>query len=116
VLLTAAKPHVLKFVSVALTLAGLRVVLAKSGLEAIREARSSRPDLVILDPDLPDMDGSTAADIIHQLPSTAGIPTFLLRQTSQEDESGLLLEVRRALSRRLDHFNSDEDPVTVATA
>jgi CheY-like chemotaxis protein len=79
VLLAADRLDVLQTLPVTLKLAGLKVVVVESGLDAIRQAQSVRPDLIILDPVLPDMDGSTATDILRRLPSTARIPTMLLR-------------------------------------
>jgi len=103
VLLAASRMDVLKTLPVTLKLAGVKVVVVQSGLESIRQAQSARPDLIILEPALPDMDGVTAAEILRRLPSTAAIPMILLRMPAMEEEAPynrteLLLEVARALA------------------
>ena len=47
---------------------------AANGIESIEKARSEKPDLVIMDLDLPELSGIDAAKIIHQDPNTAHIP------------------------------------------
>lgn len=79
ILLVANEADVLESFPVTLTLAGHQVKLAHAGLQAIKDARNTLPDLILVDATLPDMDGSTAMDILRRLPSTAGIPTLLLK-------------------------------------
>ena len=88
---------------VTLKLAGLEVIIANSGLDAIRQARTGWPHLIILDPVLPDMDGSTAADILRRLPSTSEIPSILLRNSdvpsvSPYNRTALLQQIAHVLS------------------
>lgn len=47
-----------------LSAAGYDVTLAADGLEAVQFARRDRPDLVILDIQMPELDGYTACDEI----------------------------------------------------
>ena len=105
VLLASCRVDVLATLPVTLKLAGLKVIVVDSGLDAIRKARSGWPDLIILDSTLPDMDGSTAADILRRLPSTADIPNVLLRATANHagheagcNRTDLLLQVANVLS------------------
>lgn len=79
ILLVANESDVLESFPVTLTLAGHQVKLAHGGLQAIKQARDTWPDLIVLDTILPDMDGSTAMEILHRLPSTSSIPTLLLK-------------------------------------
>jgi CheY-like chemotaxis protein len=79
ILLVAHERDVLEVLPSALTLVGHQVFTAGGGLEAIKAARTVMPDLIILDTALPDMDGSTILDILHRLPSTARLPTLLLK-------------------------------------
>ncbi len=107
VLLVAYRLDILQTVPITLKLAGVKVKVVESGLDAIRQARSSAPDLVVLDAVLPDMDGATVADILRRLPSTAEIPIVLLRPSPNEEgasgrasfnRSELLLQVAEVLS------------------
>ena len=50
---------------------------AASGAEGLRLARSIRPDIVILDVRLPDLDGSDVLDRLRDEPSTATIPVII---------------------------------------
>jgi len=49
-----------------LTLEGYQVILATSGLEALRKIRDKTPDLVILDIKMPDMHGLKALEEIRK--------------------------------------------------
>jgi response regulator RpfG family c-di-GMP phosphodiesterase len=79
ILLVAHENDVLDSFPVTLTLAGHDVVLAHTGLQAIKQARNVSPDVIVLDATLPDMDGATVKEILDRLPSTTGIPTLLLK-------------------------------------
>jgi two-component system OmpR family response regulator len=54
------EPTILELLSGSLRLAGFEVVTAASGVEAVRAAASSRPDLVLLDVMMPEGDGFEA--------------------------------------------------------
>ncbi len=68
-----------------LAAAGYDVILASDGLEAVRSAQRDHPDLVILDIQMPEMDGYTACEEILSLEeSPAGLPiVFLTRDTAK---------------------------------
>ncbi len=52
---------------------GYRVIEAVSGAEAVRMAHSERPDLILMDVGLPDMDGWTATRTLKRDAATRGI-------------------------------------------
>jgi len=54
--------------------AGFTVVHALNGAEALRLALADRPDLVLMDLQMPEMDGYEAARRIHAEPQLAGTP------------------------------------------
>jgi PAS domain S-box-containing protein len=56
-----------------LEVSGYEVKLAHTGAEGIRAATEWRPDTVVCDIGLPEMDGFTVARVLRQQPSTAGI-------------------------------------------
>lgn len=56
-----------------LTEAGYDVVQAENGLDAIEKYKSSRPDAVLMDITMPEMDGLTALKEIKALDPTARI-------------------------------------------
>lgn len=57
-----------------LTHAGFEVVHASNGDEACRLAQDENPDLILMDIQMPEMDGYEAANRIHAAPASAGIP------------------------------------------
>ncbi|MDR3403877.1 MAG: response regulator [Chthoniobacter sp.] len=54
--------------------AGFTVIHALNGAEALRFALADRPDLVLMDLQMPEMDGYEAARRIHAEPQLAGTP------------------------------------------
>jgi CheY-like chemotaxis protein len=54
------------------------VVVAHDGQEGLNKVRSERPDVVLLDMNLPVMDGWTAAHALKSDPATARIPIIAL--------------------------------------
>jgi DNA-binding NarL/FixJ family response regulator len=63
---------------------------AASGAEAIMQARELRPDLVLLDLSMPEMDGLVALPKLHEVAPNAEIVVL----TASEDESNLLGAIR----------------------
>ncbi|MFO1498724.1 MAG: response regulator [Verrucomicrobiota bacterium] len=57
VLVVDDEPDAVELVSFNLKKAGLEVVTAENGLDALAKTRNSLPDLIILDVMLPQMDG-----------------------------------------------------------
>ena len=55
------EPNILELLSASLRLAGFEVATASGGLEALQAVQRHRPDLVVLDVMLPDLDGFDVA-------------------------------------------------------
>lgn len=66
------------FLSRRLKRRGHDVVLAFDGRDGLDKARSEHPDLILLDMNLPVMDGWTAARQLKAEPDTAAIPIIAL--------------------------------------
>lgn len=66
------------FLSRRLKRRGFDVVLAFDGQQGVDAARSEKPDVVLLDMNLPVMDGWTAARTLKDAPDTQGIPLIAL--------------------------------------
>ena len=58
--------------------AGFEVVVALDGLQAVAEATRARPDLILMDMSLPEIDGWEATRRLKGDPSTAAIPVIAL--------------------------------------
>ena len=78
ILLVEDHEEIWDFLSRRLKRRGYEVVIATDGQEGVDKARSEHPDIVLLDMNLPVMDGWTAAGIIKQDASTAAVPIIAL--------------------------------------
>src|SRR5262249_54562824 len=61
-----------------LTKAGYGVITAANGADAVATAGERRPDLVLMDMNLPVMDGFTATRLLKATEATRGIPVVAL--------------------------------------
>jgi CheY-like chemotaxis protein len=57
---------------------GYRTLEAASGMEAMDCIANRRPDLILLDVSMPDMDGFAVASLLKADPKTAGIPIIMV--------------------------------------
>ena len=81
----------LKLARDVLRAAGLETVEAETGGEALALAAERRPDVVLLDLRLPDMDGTEVARELRDGAPTAGIPVVALTSLSlRGDEEWLV--------------------------
>ena len=69
--------------------AGLDVVDASDGEEALQLARQSKPDLIILDMLLPKMGGELVLRSLKQDPMTANIPVIIVSSLPQDQAEKL---------------------------
>ena len=75
VLVADDEPRITKLVSIALGEEGFRVVTASSGEEALAKAEEVRPDIVLLDIVMPDLDG---IEVMRQLRERRPVAVILL--------------------------------------
>jgi two-component system phosphate regulon response regulator PhoB len=75
VLVADDEPRITKLVSIALGEEGFRVVTANGGEEALAKAEEVRPDIVLLDIVMPDLDG---IEVMRQLRERRPVPVILL--------------------------------------
>src|ERR671911_599480 len=71
VLVADDEPRITKLVSIALSEEGFRVVTANGGEEALAKAEEVRPDIVLLDIVMPDLDG-IEIDLERRMVTRAG--------------------------------------------
>jgi two-component system KDP operon response regulator KdpE len=126
VLVVDDEPQILRALRINLQARHLDVVTAADGTAALAAAESQRPDLVILDLGLPDLDG---VDVIRSLRSWTDVPVIVLsgRAGSSDKIVALnagaddyvtipfnieeLLARIRAVSRRLRPETVDDEPI-----
>jgi two-component system cell cycle response regulator DivK len=78
ILLVEDHEEIWDFLSRRLKRRGYEVILAHDGQEAVGKTRTERPDVVLLDMNLPVMDGWTAARTLKANPDTSKVPLIAL--------------------------------------
>ena len=78
-----------ELLALALRKAGYEVITAAVGLDAMPQMLRDKPDLVLLDLRLPDMDGLKTLRIIRSSPSLKNVPVFIL---SEEEHRACIVQ------------------------
>ncbi len=88
--------EVRELVRAQLTGAGYEVIVVRTGAEALTRIRAFRLDAVVLDINLPDIDGYEVLEGIRATPGTAGLPILILsgRHAEQDVRRAVLLGAR----------------------
>jgi len=73
--------------------AGFAPIFAKDGTRALAAARNERPDLMVLDLMLPEVDGLEVCKILRRDPATSGLPILMLTARAAEMDRVLGLEL-----------------------
>ena len=81
-----------------LEMVGYDTFLAINGRDGVNAARKQKPDLVLMDMSMPEMDGWDATKRIRENPETAQIPIIALTVHT------LPLEMKRALDAGVDAY------------
>jgi two-component system alkaline phosphatase synthesis response regulator PhoP len=127
ILLVDDEEDILEFVSYNLQREGFKVYSARNGIEALEMAGKVRPDLVILDVMMPEMDGIAACEEIRKLPSCKNVIIAFLTARGEDYsqiagfEAGaddyitkpirpkVLISRVKALLKRAGGFNTDSN-------
>jgi two-component system alkaline phosphatase synthesis response regulator PhoP len=89
VLVVDDAPDIVRLVHDYLAHAGFSVLTASNGLDALRIARTERPDLIVLDLGLPGRDGLDVTRELRRDSAVASVPIVML--TARADESDKLV-------------------------
>jgi two-component system, OmpR family, alkaline phosphatase synthesis response regulator PhoP len=89
ILIVEDEADIAKLVKLYLEKEGFQANVAKSGSEALTLLKSERPDLVILDLMLPEMDGIEVCKKVRSAPDTSLIPILML--TAKAEESDIIV-------------------------
>ncbi|MHB8522766.1 MAG: response regulator [Limisphaerales bacterium] len=87
------EPDAVELIEFNLKAAGYRTASAADGAEALRQARSLLPDLILLDLMLPEIDGLEVCKLLRRDPATAAIPIIMLTAKAAEIDRVLGLEL-----------------------
>lgn len=76
ILLVDDEPDILEIVGYNLSSEGYNVITATNGKEAVKMAKKRKPNLIILDVMMPEMDGMEACEQIRKIPDLDTVITF----------------------------------------
>lgn len=93
ILIVEDEPEIAQLVKLYLEKEGFHTNVAKSGVEALKLTKSERPDLLILDLMLPEIDGIEVCKKIRNEPNTALLPIIMLTAKAGESDSIIGLEL-----------------------
>ena len=91
VLVVDDEPNIRELVQVALKFHGCSVSTAGSGREALRQAEAVRPDLIVLDVMLPDLDGFEVCRRLRAAGNEVPVIFLTARDTSSDTVTGLAI-------------------------
>ena len=93
ILIVDDEPDALEVLGFKLKEAGYTPILAKDGTRAIALAREERPDLIVLDLMLPEIDGLEVCKILRRDESMSAIPIIMLTAKAAEMDRVIGLEL-----------------------
>jgi DNA-binding response OmpR family regulator len=93
ILVVDDEPDALEVLGFKLREAGFAPVFATDGIKALAAVRSERPDLIVLDLMLPEIDGMEVCKILRRDPATVAIPVLMLTAKAAEMDRVLGLEL-----------------------
>jgi two-component system sensor histidine kinase/response regulator len=65
---------------------GLEVTLAENGLESVAWVKKARFDVVLMDMQMPEMDGIDATRVIRKLPQGRGLPIITMTAAAMDSD------------------------------
>jgi DNA-binding response OmpR family regulator len=83
ILVVDDEEDILQFLRLVLGERGYTVVTAADGADALTQAQIHRPDLVLLDVMMPDMDGWEVLKVLRSDEETSGLPVAMLSARSE---------------------------------
>lgn len=87
------EPDVLELIRFHLSKAGFEVVQAATGRQALEMIHEEKPDLVLLDLMLPDIDGFGVCELLRRNPDTASLPIIIVSAWGTPDSQSLGLDL-----------------------
>lgn len=93
ILIVEDEPDIAQLVKLYLEKDGFRPTIAKTGVEGLKLVKTERPDMVILDLMLPEMDGLEICKRIRTSLDTALLPIMMLTAKAEESDTIIGLEL-----------------------
>lgn len=93
ILIVEDEQDILQLIKLYLEKEGFRTLLATTGLDGLQKAKQEKPDLVILDLMLPEIDGLEVCKRLRSAPDTAMLPIIMLTAKAEESDTIIGLEL-----------------------
>lgn len=90
ILLVEDNPDTVEFLSKRLVEAGYQVKVARNGLDALRLATSEHPAAIVMDINLPQMNGDEVCRQLRKTPATSKIPVIFVTAETEQRVQDLL--------------------------
>ena len=87
ILIVEDEHDILQLIKLYLEKEGFRTVSAKTGAEGLQQAKQEKPDLVVLDLMLPEIDGFEVCKRLRSAPATAMLPIIMLTAKAEESDT-----------------------------
>ncbi len=84
ILVVEDDPEMVELLRFTLRSAGYSVGTARDGIEGIKKARTMRPDLILLDLMLPELDGFAVCETLRRSDDSASVPILILSAMSSQ--------------------------------
>ncbi len=93
VLIVEDEKDIQQLVKLYLEKEGFRTFIAGTGGEALRQVKAHKPDLLVLDLMLPELDGIEVCKRLRSQPETASLPIIMLTARAEESDTVVGLEL-----------------------
>ena len=107
ILIAEDEKDIRDLITFTLQFAGYQVVTAANGEQAVHQARTELPDLIMMDVRMPKMNGYDACKVMKKDPQIQDIPVVFLSAKGQDQEVQAGLEVG-AVDYIIKPFSPDE--------
>jgi two-component system alkaline phosphatase synthesis response regulator PhoP len=93
ILIVEDEPDILQLVKLYLEKEGFRTATAVNGAQALKKVKEDKPDLIVLDLMLPEIDGLEVCKRLRSVPDTAMLPIIMLTAKAEESDTVIGLEL-----------------------
>ncbi len=93
VLIVEDEQDILQLVKLYLEKEGFRTTTAVNGAEALKKVKEDKPDFIVLDLMLPELDGLEVCKRLRSVPETAMLPIIMLTAKAEESDTIIGLEL-----------------------
>ena len=93
ILIVEDERDILQLVKLYLEKEGFRTITATTGTEGLNSAKQDKPDLIVLDLMLPEIDGLEVCKRLRSAPETAMLPIIMLTAKAEESDQVIGLEL-----------------------